>query len=218
MARYELVVFDWDGTLMDSIATIVGCARAALRDLSLDEPPESVLRGNIGLGLDVTVATMMPDATPELRQRWVDRYRHHWRTTFHAHPVLLDGARQVVESLAARDVLLAVATSKSRAGLDRDLATTGLGRLIAATRTVDEAPSKPSPQMLLELLDELGVQAEKALMVGDTRYDIEMARNAAVDAVGVLTGSHDESTLRDAGAVGVLPAASHLVAWLDGDA
>lgn len=216
MEPYELVVFDWDGTLMDSIATIVGCAQAALRELDLEEPPEHVLRGNIGLGLGVTVERMMPSATPELRQRWVDCYKRHWRETFHAQPSPLEGAVELVRTLSDRGLLLAVATSKSRAGLERDLDTSGLRRHFAATRTVDEAPSKPSPQMLLDLLDELGTRAERALMVGDTRHDVEMAQNADVDAVGVLTGSHDEDELRDAGALAILPRAADLAAWLDG--
>jgi phosphoglycolate phosphatase len=214
--RFDLVVFDWDGTVMDSLGAIVACAQDSLRDLDLSPVPDERIRSGVGLGLDVTVDRLLPDQAPAVRAAWIERYRHHWLATYHQHPVLLAGARDAVLALHRADYLLAVATGKSRRGLERELAATNLGSVFASTRTVDEAPSKPHPHMLIDLMDELGARPERTLMVGDTTYDMEMARNARVPAVGVLTGGHGREALLAAGAETCLPAASDLVTWLAG--
>lgn len=212
--RYDLIVFDWDGTIMDSLGAIVECAQVSLRELELPEVPAERIRGGIGLGLDATVERLLPDETPGVRRRWVKCYRHHWIETYHARPAILPGAEETVRSLHGEEYWLAVATGKSRRGLERDLDLTGMGELFLSTRTVDEAPSKPHPRMLLDLMDELGVRAERTLMIGDTTYDLEMARNAGVTGVGVLTGGHDRETLLGVDAVACLDAASDLPRWL----
>lgn len=215
--RYRLIVFDWDGTLMDSIATIVACATEAARDVGVcDEGTPARSRQAIGLGLDDTARHILPKANGEVRAAWVERYRHHWFAGYRDRPICFDGVGELLAALADGGYWLAVATGKSRKGLDRDLEVTGHGKFFLATRTVNEALSKPHPQMLLDILDELGVDRSEALMVGDTTYDLDMAKNAGVAAVAVLTGSHDRGTLLASGPVACLDAATQLPDWLAG--
>jgi phosphoglycolate phosphatase len=217
--KYRLIVFDWDGTLMDSIATIVACATEAASDVGhRDEGTSARSRQAIGLGLDDTARHILPGSSEEVRAAWVERYRHHWFATYREKPICFDGVGSLLEELEKAGYWLAVATGKSRKGLDRDLEVTGHGKFFLSTRTVNEAASKPDPQMLLDILDELGVGRSEALMVGDTTYDLEMAKNAGVAAVAVLTGSHDRETLLACRPVACLEAATELPGWLEGQA
>lgn len=191
---YKLVVLDWDGTVMDSIGVIVACAQESARDLDVPIPPDGDIRHLVGLPLSLMSDRLLPDHE-DRREAWIQRYSHHWVHTFHHRLSLLPHAREAIEALAGRDLYLAVATGKSRRGLTRDFENTGLGPHFLASRTADESPAKPSPGMLLELMDELGVRAEQTLMVGDTSHDLKMANNASVDAVAVLSGSHPQDIL-----------------------
>ena len=217
MARrnYKLIVLDWDGTVMDSLGVIVACAQEACRDLGVPVASDSDIRHLVGLRLDVIAERLLP-GHPDARAPWIGRYSHHWIHTFHDRLKLLPGAQEAVEDLAQRGYWLAVATGKSRRGLSRDFENTGLGSLFLTSRTVDESPSKPSPEMLLEIIDELGVRREETLMVGDTTHDLLMANNASVDAVAVLSGSHDRRTLLGERPVACLDDLGRLVAWLEG--
>lgn len=215
----RLVVFDWDGTLMDSIGTIVGCMRAALEEIGAPPPRElDSIRHAIGLGLRETLDALYPDADDLFRSRVVEAYRHHWFGSHREQQVLFPAVPELLTELASRGLLLAVATGKSRRGLDHDLARSGLADAFQATRTVDEAPSKPAPGMLLDVLAELGVSPGEALMVGDTTYDLEMARNARVAAVGVTSGAQGPEHLTPFAPRAILPWATELPAWLDGRA
>jgi phosphoglycolate phosphatase len=211
---YRLVVFDWDGTLIDSIGSIVACTQAALLDAGVEPPPLPVLRGSIGLGLTDSVERVFPGATTIARELILDRYRHHWVETWHARHDPFPAARATLAALAEAGTLLAVATAKSRRGLVRDFERTGLGPLFHASRTLDECPPKPAPGMLLELMDELGARPAETLMVGDTRWDLEMARNAGVDGVGVLCGAQPEDELRGCPQLACLAHVGELPAWL----
>jgi phosphoglycolate phosphatase len=193
---YRLVVFDWDGTLIDSVASIVACTKAALLDAGVPSPADELLRGAIGLGLVDTFARFFPDLAVQTRDVILDRYRHHWVETWHARHDPFPQATATLDRLAADGMLLAVATAKSRRGLMRDLERTGLGPRFHGSRTLDECPPKPSPAMLLDLMEELGTRPDETLMVGDTRWDLEMAANAGVDAVAVLCGAQPERELR----------------------
>jgi len=195
---YQLVIFDWDGTLLDSISSIVACTQATMEELDEGRVEESVIRGAIGLGLRETVDRLAPGCDDELYGRIVQVYRRLWFDTFIHQPRLFPGTREVLRELADREYLLAVATAKSRRGLDEDLAKTGLNGTFQATRTADEAHSKPHPQMILDILGELAVAAEESLMVGDTTYDLQMAHNAGSAAAAVLTGSHNHGELSQA--------------------
>jgi len=211
---FRLLVFDWDGTLMDSVGSIVACLLHSLRELGFEALPEASIRGTIGLGLSELLEQLYPGATRLERLRLIECYRHHWVTEYRRRPVLIDGVRRVLETLEAH-YCLAVATGKSRTGLDRDLERTGLRSYFSATRTIDEAMSKPHPQMLLELIDELGVTPSETLMVGDTTFDLEMARNAGSAAVAVLTGAQQREELMDCAPLECLPSVGELPAWLE---
>lgn len=211
---YQLLIFDWDGTLRDSISTIVACTQATLAELGADRAEASVIRGAIGLGLRDMVDRFAPGCDEDLYDRIVQVYRRLWFGTYRYQPQMFPGAREVLEELAGRGYLMAVATAKSRRGLDDDLAETDLGGFFQATRTADEAHSKPHPQMILDILEELGVAAERSLMIGDTTHDLWMAHNAGAAAAAVLTGSHDRTELSQASPLVYFEDLRELPGWL----
>ncbi len=213
-SEFQLLVFDWDGTLMDSVGPIVGCTQAAIRELGLGEPAEATIRGTVGLGLRETIDTLVPGCDEDLYARVLDCYRRHWTATYRDLPLLFAEVGGMLEELARAGYLLAVATGKSRRGLDFALDRSGLGRLFHATRTADEALSKPHPQMLLDILDELGVRAAAAVMVGDSIYDLQMAQNAGTAAVGVLSGAHGREELAAQAPRALLSRVADLPRWL----
>jgi phosphoglycolate phosphatase len=210
----RLLVFDWDGTLMDSIGAIVECTKDTMRDLDLSGVREETIRGTIGLGLRETMEILCPGGGEAMFARILESYRKHWVATWRDRPLLFEGVGEMLEGLAGEGYLLAVATGKSRRGLEFALAQTGLGGVFHATRTVDEAFSKPHPQMLLDILDELGVRAGEAVMIGDTTYDLEMAQNAGTAAVGVCTGSHCREELLRLEPLACLASVGEVPAWL----
>ena len=192
--RYDLIVFDWDGTVMDSTAVIAGSIQAACRDLGLPEPSDEAARHVIGLGLDQALRHAVPGAPEAMRGALVERYRFHFLAQDQAIP-LFDDARETIAELHDAGFWLAVATGKSRAGLERVMESSGLRGYFHATRTADQTFSKPHPAMLLELMDELGASAGRTLMVGDTTHDLQMAQNAGVDVVAVGHGAHPAEAL-----------------------
>ncbi len=211
--RFDLIVFDWDGTLLDSAAAIVLAIQAASRDLGLPVPDDERARHVIGLGLGEALAHAVPELAPADYPKMVERYRHHYLSNDHELN-LFEGTEALIEALAGRGHLLAVATGKSRKGLDRALSYTGLGRHFVATRCADECFSKPHPQMLLEIMDELAVAPERALMVGDTTHDLQMAQAAGVAALAVAFGAHPAAQLRECGPLDCLERPAELRAWL----
>lgn len=214
MARqFDLVVFDWDGTLMDSAGAIVRAIMAACRDLGVAPPSDERARHVIGLGLQDALRLAVPDLAPADYPRMAGRYRHHYLSSDHE-LTLFDGAREMLEWLATEGLLLAVATGKSRQGLDRALGHSGLGALFHATRCADESFSKPHPAMLEELMEELQVAAERTLMIGDTTHDLQMARNAGVAAVAVSFGAHPRALLEGEQPLACVATPAELDAWL----
>lgn len=195
--QYKLIVFDWDGTLMDSEARIVACMQAAFAENGLPPPEREAARNVIGLGLVQAMAQLWPDADDARRNRVMECYRHHYLIADKTPSPLFPGARELLDRLLEQDYLLAVATGKSRRGLDAALEQTGLGDRFHATRCADETFSKPHPAMLLQIMAELGVDGAATLMVGDTEYDLQMARNAGVGAVAVAYGVHGRERLLD---------------------
>lgn len=211
--RFELIVFDWDGTLLDSAGTIVACIQAAAVDLGLEPPPEERARHVIGLGLHEALRHALPELEPERHMELADRYRHHYLSQDRELP-LFDGAAELVRDLAADGYLLAVATGKSRKGLDRALAASGLGECFHTSRCADECHSKPHPQMLEEIMDELGVSPRLTLMIGDTTHDLLMAQNAGVGALAVAYGAHDRQVLEELAPLHCAMSTTELSAWL----
>jgi len=210
---YTLVVFDWDGTLMDSTHDIVVAIQSASRDLGLPVPTREQARWVIGLPLGPALARAVPALTPELQPQFVARYRQHYLTR-DPQRRLFDGIAPLLEELRRRHVQLAVATGASRVGLNRALAATGLTQHFAATRCADETHGKPHPAMLLELMDELQVDAQELIMVGDTTHDLQMAKNAGVDSLAVSYGAHTEAELLTGTPQAVAHDVAALRAWL----
>jgi len=217
--RYDLLVFDWDGTLMDSVSTIVECTRTTLDELGLPQLPEALIRGSVGLSVEATVRRLTPGGEPdaETARRIQETYRRNWFDTYRDRPILFPGVGDLLASLQAAGYLLAVATGKSRRGLARDLEACGLAPVFHATRTADEARSKPDPQMLHALLAELGAQPRRALMVGDSIWDLQMAGAAAMPAVAVATGAHPRPDLLAENPLACFDAVGQLAAWLDSE-
>jgi phosphoglycolate phosphatase len=211
--RFELIVFDWDGTLLDSAGAIVASIQAAAVDLGLDPPTETRARHVIGLGLQEALRHAMPELPDERHLELADRYRYHYLSQDHGLS-LFNGAEDLVRSLADGGYLLAVATGKSRKGLDRALAVSGLGEYFHTSRCADECHSKPHPQMLEEIMDELGVSPRLTLMIGDTTHDLQMARNASVEGLAVAYGAHDRVSLEKLSPLHCVDSTAELAEWI----
>jgi len=215
--RFDLIVFDWDGTLLDSAGAIVRAIQASCADLGLPVPPDARARHVIGLGLQDALSHAVPELSVEDYPRMVERYRHHYLSRDHELS-LFDGAEALVKWLSDSGWTLAVATGKSRKGLDRALAHSGLGAHFEATRCADECFSKPHPAMLEALMDELMIDAERTLMIGDTTHDLQMAVNAGVSGVGVSYGAHPVEQLDTVSSLACLDSVEALHQWLSQNA
>lgn len=213
--NYELLIFDWDGTLIDSENTIVACMQAALSDIGAVQPQPAAISNIIGLGLAEAIETLCPELDHNNRISLVDRYRYHFLSSDPSEP--FPGVSDTLKTLSQQGYYLAVATGKGRAGLDRALANTGYKEYFHVTRCADETRSKPHPQMVLEILDFVGVEPDKAIMVGDTVYDLDMANNAGVDSAAVSYGVHEVSKLETYKPKACFENMSELVPWLNGD-
>ncbi len=193
---YKLLIFDWDGTLMDSADRIVRCFQAAARDCGLRALADDAVRRTIGLGVAGALARLLPGEDGGRRQAIAERYREHFLYLDDTPTPLFPGVARGLEDLRERGYRIAVATGKSRIGLNAALEASGTAGLFCATRCADETRSKPDPLMLHEILAQTEVRAGDALMVGDTSYDIEMASRADIDSVAVGYGVHDVEELR----------------------
>jgi phosphoglycolate phosphatase len=208
-----MIVFDWDGTVMDSAAAIVESIQAASMDLGLPPPTDLRARHVIGLGLSDALQHAVPELPHNRYGEMIDRYRYHYLSRDHDLR-LFSGMAELLADLLARDFLLAVATGKSKLGLERAMKVGGLEQHFHATRCADQCLSKPHPQMLLELMSEFGLLSCDLLMIGDTSHDLNMAANAHVDAVGVAYGAHDRSTLLSCSPKTVVESVEELSGWL----
>jgi len=211
--RFDLVVFDWDGTLFDSTALIVHSIQAACRDLGLPVPDEERAAWVIGLSLHGAMAHAVPTITKEQIPRMVERYRFHYLARQHD-LTLFPGVLEMLHALKQRNHWLAVATGKSRAGLDDALHAVELKGLFDGTRTADETRSKPDPQMLLELMRQFGVEPGRTLMIGDTIHDLQLAANAGTPSVAVTYGAHQASEFAAHSPLVVARTVAELAEWL----
>lgn len=202
---------------MDSTAVIANSIQAACRDLALPVPSDEAARYVIGMGLVEALRHAVPDADESQYEPLALRYRHHFLSQDSSIPLFSD-ARETLIELHGQGYWLAVATGKNRNGLNRALAATELTTYFHATRTADQTFSKPHPAMLIEIMDELGLTAERVLMVGDTTHDLQMAINAGVDAVGVTHGAHPVEQLRALNPRALLNDFAELRAWLKANA
>ena len=213
MKNYDLIVFDWDGTIMDSTGAIVAAIQASALDLGLPEPDAAIASHVIGLGLQDALQMALPQLDPVDYPKLAARYKHHYLAR-DGDLLLFDGINELLADLKARHYWLAVATGKSRAGLDRALAGSELGPMFDWSRCADETFSKPHPQMLLDLMGRFGAAPERTLMIGDTTHDSRMAKNAGAHALSVTYGAHPHDELAVIEPQGIVHSVAELSAWL----
>ena len=211
--QFDLIAFDWDGTLFDSTAIITRCIQLAVMDVGGKRPSDQDASYVIGLGLMQALAHAAPDVPsskyPELGQR----YKHHYMA--HQNDIsLFAGVLPMLADLKTRNHLLAVATGKSRRGLDDTLLAVELHGVFDSSRTADETAGKPHPLMLQELMQELGVEAHRVLMIGDTTHDLQMALNAGCPSIGVSYGAHEPAAFEPLDPRFVAHSVAELHAWL----
>ena len=211
--RFDLIVFDWDGTLFDSTRLIARCIQAACADLGAAVPSDRDASYVIGLGLADALRHAAPGVPRERYGELAGRYRHHYLASLDD-IVLFEGTVVMLEALKARNHWLGVATGKNRAGLDDALRRSELGPLFDATRTADETASKPDPRMLHELMRELGCTPDRTLMVGDTTHDLQLAANAGCASVAVSFGAHGHDEFEEFTPLHIAATTSDLAAWL----
>lgn len=211
--KYDLIVFDWDGTLMNSTATIVKCLQSAASDLGLPIPSAENAAHVIGLGLVDAMQAVWPGVDPKHYPNLAERYRHHYFKQ-DDDLVLFDGVKEMLADVSQDGYLLAVATGKSRAGLNRALQSSKLHAIFDATRCADETFSKPHPAMLLELTQELGQDIKRTVMIGDTTHDLLMAGNAGADAIAVSYGAHPADALQELNPIYLANSVPLLHKWL----
>jgi phosphoglycolate phosphatase len=215
--QYDLLIFDWDGTLMDSAGVIVDSIQRACEDIDLAAPSERASRQIIGLGLMQALQTLLPDLPADDYPRLIERYRHHYLGRDAEIP-LFAGVASGIRDLSASGFQLAVATGKSRIGLERALEASGLGAWFVATRCADQTHSKPHPAMVLELIDELDADPARTLVIGDTSHDLLMAANAGVASLGVTYGAHEAGDLHPHAPVALMDSFPEVYAWLASNA
>jgi phosphoglycolate phosphatase len=214
--RFDLIVFDWDGTLVDSAGHIVHCLQSAFGDLQLPIPPAAAARHVIGLGMNDALNYLNPDLAPARYAEVAQRYSHHFllgHQTIEFFPRVKEG----IEALNRDGYLLAVATGKSRRGLDRALNDAGIGRHFHASRCADEGFPKPHPEMLQTLIDMLDADCERTIMFGDTTHDLQMAASAGVAAVAAGYGAHPRAELENLNPLACVDSFGEFLEWLNGN-
>jgi phosphoglycolate phosphatase len=214
MKQYELIVFDWDGTLMDSTGHIINCMQQAIKQLILPPLADSAISHIIGLGLVEAALELYPDANEKTIEQLASTYKQIWLNSSFD-PILFDNAFPLIKKLNEEEYFLAVATGKSRRGLDKVLQSTALSHFFHATRCADECHSKPHPQMLEELIAYCGVDPKATLMIGDTEYDLQMAHNAGADSLAVSHGAHSTKLLKACRPLDIVDNLFQAQQWLD---
>jgi phosphoglycolate phosphatase len=193
--RFDLIIFDWDGTLIDSIDWIARCLQNAANNTRHTTPNYQSAKDVIGLSIDKAIAALFPDANENEVHTLVDHYEKAYFSKKISRDDLFAGVFDMLEALKKNGYLLAIATGKTREGLDEALHATGTVDLFSITRCADETQSKPHPKMLEEIMTHLQISPERVLMVGDSTHDLQMAINAGIASVGVASGSHDADQL-----------------------
>ena len=194
--KFDLIIFDWDGTLIDSIDWIARCLKKAGQLCGLAEPEHQAAKDVIGLSIDKAMHTLFPEADADIQKQLISHYSREYFSKAISRDDLFTGVYDMLLQLKADGYQLAVATGKTRAGLDEALAGTGTADLFCATRCADETASKPDPRMLNEIIAHTGACKSRSLMVGDSIHDLQMALNAEIASVAVSCGAHTESFLQ----------------------
>lgn len=212
--RYKLLIFDWDGTLADSAGMIVRAMQGAIRGLDLPPRSDQSIAELIGLGLNEALMRLYPEFNLDELKRLLDGYRTKWLSEG-VEADLFAGALEAVRGLHAQGYAIAIATGKSRKGLQRSLEHhRDIGCIVATSRCADETASKPDPRMLREIIEEMQLTPADALMIGDTDYDVEMATRLGMPALGVICGVHDGGRLKAAGALALVENVASVPGWL----
>ncbi len=194
--RFDLLIFDWDGTLVDSIDWIVHCVQTAAKQFSCPIPSAQAAKDIIGLSIEQAINTLFPTANPVLQQQLATCYSHTFFSKQTTQDDLFTGVLEMLHRFKQDGYQLAIATGKTRKGLDKVLHTTGVGDLFSITRCADETASKPHPLMLEEIMFHTQISPERTLMIGDSIHDLQMAKNAQINAIGVACGAHSAPVLQ----------------------
>lgn len=210
----KLIVFDWDGTLMDSVAHIVFSLQTAITELNLSPKTDDEIKNIIGLGLREAFLALYPHSNTNELIELTASYRKRFFQQQENPSELFPGVRELIDNLLQQDYLLAIATGKGRNGLDKVLMETGLEQYFPITRCADESHSKPHPQMLHDIMQYYGIGPEETIMVGDTEYDLHMANNASANSLGVTYGVHEKQRLLDCKPLGLVNNVQELQQWL----
>ncbi len=214
MKKYHLLIFDWDGTLMDSQAQIVNCMQSAITELDMEPRSDKQITNIIGLGLDEAILALYPTLDTKMIKLTAQTYRDYYLFKDKTPSPLFAGVKEVISELQETGYDLAIATGKSRRGLDKGLEETGMHAYFPITRCADETRSKPHPQMLEEILVDHNTDASNALMIGDSEYDLQLANNAKVDGFAVSYGVHGLIRLLKQDPVGFIDRIEQLPEWL----
>ncbi|MCP4596197.1 HAD family hydrolase [Neptuniibacter sp.] len=212
---YKLLIFDWDGTIIDSAARIVSSMQAAAKDCDYPVPSEEQVQNIIGLGMPEAVRALIQGVDDDGIEQMRNRYGHYYLSEDSTPSPLFPGAQHTLESMRKRGMRMAVATGKGRNGLGRAFAQTGLGYIFETSRCADETTSKPHPHMLEEILEETGVSSSEAVMIGDTEYDLEMGKRAGMDVIAVSYGAHHIDRLKGFNPVLEVDNFPELEVWLE---
>lgn len=212
--KYQLIVFDWDGTIADSVQQIVSAMENAIVMHGLDHPGTEQIAGGIGLGLMEFIEKLFPELEQEIRKRIANSYREHYLSSAADITTLFPEAEATIKTLFDEGYYLAIATGKSRRGLERSLGHTKLSGYFHVTRCADETFSKPHPQMLLEIMALLDMPTGNTLMVGDSEHDMQMAENAGVPSLAVNYGAQSSRRLLEFNPVSILQSLYDLPSWL----
>ena len=216
-ARFDLIVFDWDGTIMDSTGLIAECIQLAAHDRGLPIPSTEAAKSIIGLGIQESTLRLFPELDQDAQTAFALAYRRHYVPRDHEAP-LYDGIRELLETLRHHTRFLAVATGKPRAGLQRAFEHTRLTSAFHFSRCADEGMPKPHPEMLHKLMDFSSMSPQRTLMTGDTTHDLELASNAGVAAVAVTYGAHSVELLSTRTSIATVNTVTELTAWLQQNA
>lgn len=190
-----VVIFDWDGTLVDSCQRIIVCMDKAAKDLDIEAPDPEAVRSRIGISLQEMIPMLYPDMDLQTVNDYIERYRHWYLGEDDTPMEAFSYARELLHELREAGLQLAVATGKSRVGLDHGFEQTGFADYFVSSRCADESAPKPNPLMLQQLLEELDCEASQAVMVGDTSFDLEMANAAGMPSIAVTHGAHGPDAL-----------------------
>ena len=212
--KYKAIIFDWDGTLVDSTARIVDAMQMAIVENAMPVLTDHAIQQIIGLGLPEALKVLWPDITAaqslQMQKSYVANFSHHSKISVD----FFDQAHEIFEQLKQLGYVLAVATGKTRRGLDEMLDGMDVRDVFDITRCADETASKPGPIMLQQILNELKITHSQALMVGDTSFDLDMARNINMDSIGMTHGAHDSKILMASGAKALCHDLTDLLDWI----